>query len=257
MWHDLCRAGRLFWNGLLDLVYPPSCVLCGVCPLEPHPELPNPPCSYFCRHCLPTLLQEPCQTCPRCAATIGPYALVEDGCSHCRSEAFAFDSACRLGRYEGDLRSLVLRIKHRSGEGIAELIGELFALAAQERLANYQAELIVPVPLHWTRRWTRGFNQSEALARGMAQRLKLPVVSSCIRRIRRTLPQASLSAERRRENVKGAFAAISSPILAGRTVLLVDEVMTTGATVQEAAKALRTGGASRVVIAVLTRTEGL
>jgi ComF family protein len=150
---------------------------------------------------------------------------------------------------------MVLRLKHRSSEGLGELMGELFALQSLERLSGFGAEMIVPIPQHWWRRLCRGYNQSEALARGMGKRLRLPVVASCLRRTRRTLPQVSLTRQQRKENVRGAFAPRNLHLLQNRTILLVDDVMTTGATVHEAAKALRNGGASRVVVATLTRAK--
>jgi ComF family protein len=195
----------------------------------------------------------PHPACPRCAASVGPHALVEDGCLVCRKERFAFESASRLGAYEGLLRSVILALKHHSNEGLAELVGELWGAVGGEALLALQAEMIVPVSLHWWRRLRRGYNQSEALARGLARRLRLPVDTSCLRRVRRTLPQSSLSPEGRKANVRGAFRAADLSRLQGRTVLLLDDILTTGATLNEAAKALREGGAARVAVAVLAR----
>ena len=113
---------------------------------------------------------------------------------------------------------------------------------------------MVPVPLHWRRRWRRGYNQSEALARPIAARLRLPFrPGSWLRRIRNTPEQkGSGMAAERLENVRGAFR-VAGAELAGRTVLLVDDVLTTGSTASEAARTLRRAGAKRVVVAVLAR----
>ena len=116
--------------------------------------------------------------------------------------------------------------------------------------------MLVPVPLHWRRRWLRGYNQSEALAHGLAARLRLPCGSCGLRRIRATPMQTSQTLAGRRDNVRGAFAAAPNVRTAGKTVLLVDDVMTTGATASEAARALKAAGARRVVVAVLTRAHG-
>jgi ComF family protein len=168
----------------------------------------------------------------------------------------AFDAALRLGPYEGVLRDVVLRMKHHSGEGLAELMGELWADGNGDRVREYKADAVVPVPLHWRRRWRRGYNQSEALAHGVAARLRLPVQGGWLRRVRDTPLQPQQTASGRRDNVRGAFAATAGAKLRGATVLLVDDVMTSGATATEAAKALRKAGAGRVVVAMLARGRG-
>src|SRR5262249_59116471 len=114
---------------------------------------------------------------------------------------------------------------------------------------------VVPVPLHWLRRWQRGYNQSEAIARTLARALGVPCQPHVVRRVRRTLTQANLSLTARRENMRGAFEPRRGAALRGKTVLLVDDVMTTGSTVHEAAPALKKGGAGRVILAALARPE--
>jgi ComF family protein len=169
----------------------------------------------------------------------------------CRNLRLGFDQAFRLGTYDGLLRDLILKMKHESGEGLAEAVGALWAEFAGARLAAAGAQVVVPVPLHWTRRWSRGYNQSEALARALAARLKLPYHSGWLRRIRRTPKQTSQTPAARHASVRGAFRARSAAKLRGKTVLLVDDVLTTGSTASEAARTLRRQGAGRVVVAVL------
>jgi ComF family protein len=112
--------------------------------------------------------------------------------------------------------------------------------------------VVVPVPLHWWRHWRRGYNQAETLARAVAAGLGLPCWPRCLRRIRNT-PQQTLqsSPTSRQANVHGAFAPRPGYRMAGKRVLLVDDVLTTGATASEAARALRRGGAGSVAVAVL------
>ena len=109
----------------------------------------------------------------------------------------------------------------------------------------------MPVPLHWWRRWSRGFNQSELLAQAVARRLEIPCRPRWLRRIRHTPYQVGQTAAGRRDNVKNAFAARSRPELKGQAVLLIDDVLTTGSTASEAAKALKKAGAAKVWVAVL------
>jgi ComF family protein len=112
-------------------------------------------------------------------------------------------------------------------------------------------DLVAPIPLHWTRRWKRGFNQSEILAKEMARRLRIPMRANWQRRVRATAKQTLLSPTARRENVKGVFAVSRKADVRGVTVLLIDDVMTTGSTLNESAKAWRRAGAKSVIAAVL------
>ena len=247
-WLTHCaEASRDLGRGLLHLLYPACCHFCGS---------PLPAVAPFCASCQAAFLSDSTPSCPRCAASVGPFAVIDGRCVHCRDEALAFDAASRLGSYDGRLRDAVLRIKSHSGETLAELMGELWADHAALALRALAADVLVPVPLHWRRRWRRGYNQSEALAHGLAAKLHLPCGPCGLRRICATPMQTSQTLAARRENVRGAFAAVHHPGAAGKTVLLVDDVMTTGATASEAARALKAAGARRVVVAVLTRAHG-
>jgi len=246
-WLTRCaETGRELGRGLLHLLYPALCHFCGRSIPDDGP---------FCDACRSAFVADPSPACPRCAATVGPYAVIDGRCTHCRDETLPFAAAVRLGPYDGPLREAVLRIKHHSGEGLAELLGELWADHAGPSLRALGAEALVPVPLHWRRRWRRGYNQSEALAHGLAARLRLPVRPAWLRRIRATPIQPKQTLAGRRDNVRGAFAAAKLPVSVP-TILLVDDVMTTGATASEAARALRAAGAGRVVVAVLSRAHG-
>jgi ComF family protein len=238
--HDLGR-------GLLHLLYPGACGVCGR-PLPPDQ-------ADFCAACRTALTTDPDTICPRCAGTVGPYTHLDGGCTACRNLSFAFERVLRLGPYDGVLREAILRLKHASGEGLAEALGLLWGAHTGANLRAAGATVVVPVPLHWRRHWQRGYNQSEALARSLAGHLGLPCRPRWLRRVRHTPHQTHQPPTARAENVRDAFRARRVP-LAGHTVLLVDDVMTTGSTAGEAARALRRGGAARVVVAVLARAQG-
>lgn len=248
-WLDrLTTLGRNFLIGARHLIYPGCCLLCGQAFSEEQ--------SHFCSFCRQDLFTDADAICPRCAGSIGPFAIIDGRCYSCRNESFAFEKAIRLGQYEGLLREVILRLKHQRGEGLAELLGERWAAERAACFSALHVDVLVPVPLHWLRRWQRGYNQSAALCRGLATALGIPYQTSWLRRVRNTPRQTSQSLAARRVNVRGAFRVRPGSALNGRAILLVDDVMTTGATASEASRALRAGGASRVFVAALARAQG-
>jgi ComF family protein len=245
----IAQTGRDLGRGLLHLVYPNLCYLCG--------DSLAPSIGPLCPRCETGLLSDPATICPHCAETAGPFTIIDGRCAGCRDETLPYECVLRLGPYDGLLRDAVLRIKQHHGEGLAELLGERWAERDRVRLMAFGATVVVPVPLHWRRRWQRGYNQSEALARSLAGRLGLPCRPRWLRRVRNTPPsQTAQSTGQRRHNVHGAFAVVRGARVAGETVLLVDDVLTTGSTCAEATRALRKAGAARVIVAALARAQG-
>lgn len=228
-----------------DLFWPRRCHLCGVSLSEE----PTPDC--FCPACLAALTTDPHDTCPRCAATVGPYTDTSDGCPACREAKFPFDAAVRLGPYDGRLREAILRAKQPGGEGIAETLGRVWATARRDELLTLRVDVIVPVPLHWRRRWGRGFNPAGAVARGVADILRLPLRPFAVRRVRPTPKQTGMSRAARLRNVSEAFAPLHP--LPNARILLVDDVLTTGATATAVSRTLFAAGAAQVTVAVLAR----
>jgi ComF family protein len=229
-------------RGLLHLAYP------GVCHLCTRPTAINT--GDFCPDCRAALVIDPHPTCQRCASTLGPNLAPAPDCAKCRGIPFAFERVIRLGLYDGLRRDAVLRMKHGYHEGLADAVGELWAADALGPLKAVGAGAVVPIPLHWRRRWTRGYNQAAALARALASGLQIPLADRVLRRVRAT-PFQSGGRDARRDNVRGAFRAKADARLRGQTVLLVDDVLTTGGTSSAAARVLRTAGAARVVVAVM------
>jgi len=230
-------------RGFRQLVYPAVCARCDV--LIGRAE------DGFCPDCVSALTADLHFTCPRCTSTVGEHSDVSEGCPRCRDVGFYFDSASRLGLYEGGLRDTVLAIKTSTGQQLAESVGRLWARHHADRFRALGVGVVIPVPLHWWRRFRRGYNQSEALSQPIAQRLGAEHRPAWLRRTRPTSYQSQLSETDRRTNVRGAFAVTRSARLTGKAVLVVDDVLTTGSTASEAARALRQGGASAVHVAVL------
>jgi ComF family protein len=252
---DAARSRVAGWLGAVGravdaLVFPWSCAACGA----------EGQGRAFCPSCRSALLERAekaaASACPRCALPAGPYADLRDGCGDCRDRSLGFEAAVALGPYEGTLRDLCLRMKHDRDAWLAPWLCDLWVEArgeAVDRLALPADAWVVPIPLHWRRHWERGYNQAEALARDLARRLERPVRRP-LRRVVDTKKLAVLSATDRAKALRRAFRARKGPDLKGRTILLVDDVLTTGATSSAAARALKKAGAERVIVAVIART---
>lgn len=230
-------------RGLGQIVFPGACLSCGAGLTESEHDL--------CEDCRSRLIDEPFATCRRCASTMGPNLPPADACPRCRNASFGFDRAFRLGPYEGFRREIILKLKHVQMEGLAESVAEAWTAARSRELRDLGIGAVVPTPLHWRRRWSRGYNQADVLAEAWARCLGVRCRKSWLRRIVPTERQSVLSPTARFENVRGAFAAATDRRIASTTILLVDDVLTTGATASEAARTLRKAGANRVIVAVL------
>ena len=230
-------------RGFRQLIYPAVCARCQA--------LVTDPADDFCAACADALTADPHFTCPRCTSTVGEHADVSSGCPRCRDDRFHFETALRLGPYDGTLREAIFAMKRRPGEALAECVGRLWARHHADRFRTLGVSVVIPVPLHWWRRFRRGYNQAESLSSAVARQLGAEHRPGWLRRVRSTLSQVKLAESDRRTNVRGAFRASRSARLARATVLLVDDVLTTGSTASEAARALQLAGATTVHVAVL------
>jgi ComF family protein len=214
--------------------------------------------SLFCSACWARMAPVPSPACPQCGWPFpSPRALEASPthlCGPCRTSRVHFAVARAATLYVGDStsREAILAFKHTGRETLGKHLAELMAERSGAILQEGPWEVLVPVPLHRRREWERGFNQAAFLARRVGRRLGLPVVPRALRRLRATPPQSGDPADRRR-NVRDAFAVARPARVAGRHVLLIDDVLTTGATANECARALRRAGARRVGVFTLAR----
>jgi ComF family protein len=196
----------------------------------------------------PLLAEYVCRDCGM--PFLNAFPLDEHGrCALCRAGLNGFDAAYSYGSFEGELRQLIHLFKYGRIRTLDGPLGDLLALALP-RAERF--DIIAPMPMHWWRRWRRGFNQAELLARTISKRASVPV-RNVARRAKWTLPQAGLTNARRRENVKRAFRVTSD--VAGKRILLVDDVLTTGATAGACAAALKAAGAARVAVLTVARVD--
>lgn len=229
-----CFAGL---RGALSLIYPPSCIACGIAVSDPHA---------LCASCWSKLGHIERPYCER----LGTPFTVDYGASLYSPAALAdppvFRRARAVARYDGVARDLVHRLKYGDRVELARAMGAMMRRVGAELLAD--ADVIVPVPLHRWRLWGRRFNQSDQLAREVARGSSVPYVSGCVLRVRPTSPQIGLTRMQRRENLQGAFKIPdgSRPRIKGGRVLVIDDVLTTGSTANAVSRALLRAGAKEV-----------
>jgi ComF family protein len=211
----LAASLRLAWDGLLDLIYPPRCLVC-----ERHGR------PALCDECAAHFVPVPEPVCRVCGRPVEGQAR----CRHCAESpegGWGFDSARAAAVYQGPLRHAIHRFKYGRAETLGEPLGAFLAnRCVVDRLLAHPVDLVLPVPIHPARERGRGFNQALLLAGPVAAMLGVPLEAGALVRVRKTPPQVGLSMEARRRNLNEAFAVPDKGRIAGRQVLLVDDVFT-------------------------------
>jgi ComF family protein len=261
-WRAIVRVLRSPVDAIGSALLPASCTLCG----SPLPRLSSVP---ICDACWAEIPAQNGAVCQRCGD--GLEAPVVEGiawtalCRACRLAPPAFARAVSFGTYEGRLREAIHVLKYDGLHPAARKLGAMLAEAMAQLLSQGPAEmLVVPVPLHSSKHRQRGFNQARALAQGAIEALsrshpewKLTLAPSTLMRLRATETQAGLTPTQRRKNVRGAFKVTDPAAVRQRNVLLVDDILTTGATARAAAQSLIKAGAASVYVATLARARRL
>lgn len=230
-------------HALLAVAFPEGCPLCGQ-PIDPLGR------AGICTACWSAVLPAPGPRCARCGLSFGPgWTEGEEApCLECLADPPPFDAGASFGPYVGELAGALRLLKYAGRPRIAAPLAD--RVLADRAVADWLSgvDALVPVPLHASRRAGRGYDQAEVLARQIGRRLRVPVTRALARR-RRTRPQVGQSAAARRRNVRAAFAPGPGwKRVERRTVCLVDDVWTTGATVREASRCLL-GARPRAVLA--------
>ena len=229
----------------LDLLFPDICRCCG-CLVEESPLVRG-----ICRECLLEVEYLETNVCCRCGTPFPRGVLGGHHCSACLKKPPSYDRAVSIAVYDKTVRKLLRNLKYGADTRTTPALRTISAPFLQAESCNY--DLIIPVPLSRSRLRQRGLNQSLVLARILfadSRRLIRPTV---LRRVRNTVPQTGLGGEERRRNLKGAFQVYDMKAVSGKHIVLVDDVYTTGTTVEECSRTLKIGGAARVEVVTFAR----
>jgi ComF family protein len=237
---------REMMQSLLDLIYPPRCEVC---------DTFGP--QALCAECLAHVTKHGPPECERCGALLPPTVYGRKVCPDCAEASRHFDGARSAGIHAGTLRTAVIRFKFENRRRLQLPLAQLLA----ERIAGEpeppgglplrQVDCLVPIPLHPRRKQWRGFDQAHLLTTELSRMTGLPLVTG-LARTRPTTPQLQLAPAEREQNVRGAFAPLGN-VLEGKRIVLVDDVYTTGATANQAARAAKAGGATAVYVLTVSR----
>lgn len=228
------------WRWLWDALYPPRCVACG-----------RFSAVLFCPECSEAIAPILPPACRRCGV---PLRELGD-CRSCRGRVFAFDGVLCAGLYQGSLRCAILNLKFRRWRrAAAPLAAQLWQVWSRSEYATWrQVDALVPVPIHPVRRALRGFNQAELLAEQLSRLSGVPVLKDALCRRRYRRPQVGLRQAERLQNVQDAFEVVRPDCVQGRALALLDDVFTTGGTLDACARVLKDSGARFVVALTLAR----
>lgn len=242
---DNMRQCASFAGTFLDMVFPRMCAGCG--------QSVGGESLHICWECLAGLWPVQFPHCSVCGNPVQGAVTNEYACALCSGRKRRFDRARSAVHYEGRIAGIIQAFKYGQAAHLARDLAGLLAVCARVHYASADVDTVTYVPLHHRKERERTYNQSHLLARELASMLRKPFLSRCLVRWRSTLTQTALSAAERRVNVKGAFRARNERWIEGRRILLVDDVMTTGATVDECADVLKQAGAARVRVITVAR----
>jgi ComF family protein len=254
-------TGSLLWQlagGLTSILFPAPCGLCGEI-LSEAGRIP------ICRSCLDQLTPWNAPLCPRCGrpfvSTVAVAGVEHPLCHGCRREMYDFDFARSYGAYSSPMARAIVMLKYQQVTPLAGWFAERLLRVVRENTEQFAADIVVPVPLHRARQKERGYNQAELIARALAKRLELPCRPHLLVRTRPRPEKQRLTVHERWQSVRNAFDMREGAQVDKLRVLLLDDVLTTGATLDACSRALRDAGAAHVaaitVARAMPRSQGL
>lgn len=204
----------------------------------------------LCESCINQFQKLPFNTCPVCKSI-----LKDNICNLCQEKNFLFKNLIALGVYNGLIKIIIYNFKFAKIKKYKEPLAILLSQKIKQEFDIEQIDYIIPVPLHKERLKERGFNQSELLAKRISKIINKPCITS-LKRIKKTLPQHSLSPLEKIENIKDAFEIKTKKNLKNKNILIIDDIFTTGSTIQEICKVLLKHGVKDIYVAVLAKALG-
>ena len=234
----LISLARDCWSGLLDLVYPTYCLVC-----EQESE------DYLCAKCIESIDTISPPVCRKCGIPTEEYM-----CFECRERNYVFTMARSAAIYDGSLRNAIHLFKYSRRIVLADPLAQLMIRCLPDTRLVGKFDIVVPIPIHPSRMRERGFNQAEELARRLCEAINIPMNTQVLYKLKKTRHQANLPEDERLINLQGSFAVRNADMIRGRRVLIVDDVMTTGSTLNEAAQVLLSAGAGEVYGYTLARS---
>jgi ComF family protein len=242
----LIGAATPWLKSVVDLIYPRNCLFCS----EPLAETER---GVICAACLGTVKFIEPPFCCRCALPFAGATTENFVCGYCKDLEFHFSRAVAACRGDGVVRESIHRFKYNREMYYGPHLAEWLANAAKQWIDWNQVDAIVSVPLHPRKKRAREFNQAEYLAVALRRVFQVPVLDRNLRRVKETVTQTSLHAKERTANLRDAFATRDAQVLAGKRLVLVDDVFTTGATMDSCAKVLLKAGAEDVIALAVAR----
>jgi ComF family protein len=235
-----------FLRHITDIIFPPQCISCAAI-LQPITE------KVFCSACREKVNFLTGSLCPICGITFFDSPSESHLCGNCLENRPYFSSARAVASYETIILNAIHQFKYGRDLSTGVLLASLMADFSFPDFDSHEYSLIIPVPLHIKKLRKRGFNQSIILADAIGEKWQVPVKFSLLKRCKFTLTQTGLDKKERQRNIKGAFEVRYNEKIAGRNIILVDDVYTTGATLNECAKILIKAGAQKVAVLTLAR----
>ncbi|GJQ60500.1 MAG: amidophosphoribosyltransferase [Candidatus Scalindua sp.] len=235
--------------GILDLLYPRICFGCNI-------GISEEESVHICNTCRESIRKNEAKRCYKCGLILGLGAYSSDkGCSECKKINLRFERGFFVSDYTGPLREVIIHYKYHKQEMLAKPLAELMIKKLLNEGVITEIDVLVPVPLHWKKKLSRGFNQSELFAKRISKELQIPISVNNLSNCKHTLSQTRLSRSERNKNVSGAFAVRKPELFLKKRILLIDDVLTTGITASECARILKKAGAKKVFLLALARAK--
>ncbi len=237
---------KLFWGSLIDIIYPRYCLICSNSINESSFE-------GACKGCLEKINVNTSPFCSKCGISIKSTTRAKDSCNECRNKNYYFDRAMSVCDYKGIVKKCIQLFKYKRKLNIGLNLSKLMIKFLKEHFNLDDIDLITAVPLHKSKLRERGFNQAEILAEQIRLNLNLPAAFDNLKRIKKTLSQYQLPLVSRQSNISGAFACADEAFFRNKSILIIDDIFTTGATLNECSRVLKNAGAKKVYTLTIAR----